>query len=122
MIKNFKKIDNKLGNIYKIFSSAKKKNSIKEVYITEVNYNKIKGWNYHVKSTSKLFVICGKVEFKITKNFYKIKKIVLNEKDNKFLIVKPGNWFCFKGILKNNRIINLLNYRHNKNETKKKSI
>ena len=122
MIKNFKEINNEIGNIYKILSPVDKKNFIKDVYITEVNYNKTKGWNYHKKATSKLIVIAGIVEFQLTKNFSKIKKTVLNSKDNKFLIIKPRNWFCFKGISKSNRIINLLNYKHNKNETKKKKI
>ncbi|WP_435097349.1 WxcM-like domain-containing protein [Candidatus Pelagibacter bacterium nBUS_27] len=122
MIKKFKKINNELGDIYKILSPVKKSDLIQDVYITEVNYNKTKGWNYHKKATSKLIVISGKVEFRITKNFSKIKKKVLSGKDNKFMIIKPKYWFCFRGISKNNRVLNLLNYKHDKNETKKKSI
>ena len=122
MIKNFKKINNKIGNIFKILSITKPKKYIKEVYITEINYKKIKGWNYHIKATACLIVISGKVEFKITKNFSLIKKFSLSEKKNECLIIKPKTWFSFKGMSKKNRIINLSNYKHYKNETKKKPI
>jgi hypothetical protein len=122
MIKKFKRIRNKLGDIYKILSSKHRKDQIQEIYITEINYRKIKGWNFHQKATSNLIVILGKVEFKITKDFLHFKKIVLEGRDDKFLLIKPKIWFCFKGISKKNKILNFSNFKHNKNEIKKKLI
>ena len=122
MIKNFQKVKNKLGNIFKILSLNEKKNFIKEVYVTEVNYKKIKGWNFHKKATSNLIVISGKIEFKITKDFKYIKRLILDEKKEKLLSIKPKTWFCFKGLSKKNKILSLSNYKYDRNETKKKSI
>lgn len=122
MKKEFKRIKNKLGNIYKIFSSKNRKNLVQEIYISEIKYKKIKGWNYHKKATSNLIVILGKVEFKITKNFLHFKKIVLDDKNHKYLIIKPKTWFCFEGKSKKNKILNFSNFQHNKNEIKKKKL
>ena len=121
MKKKIKIIKNKYGNIVKLFQN-KNAEKIKEIYISEILYKKTKGWNFHKRSTSTLLVIKGKVKFNITKDFKKIKKITVDEKNYYFLVIKPNHWFSFEGMLKKNRIINFSNIKYDKSETKKKPI
>ncbi len=114
-------IKNKLGNIVKLFHNRDADN-IKEIYVSEILYKKIKGWNFHEKSTSTILVIKGKIKFSITKDFKKIKRITLDDKKYFLLVIKPKHWFSFEGISKKNKIINFSNIRYDRNETKKKPI
>ena len=121
MIKNIKVINNQLGNIIKILNRKDIK-SIHEIYVSEVNYKKTKGWNFHKKATCKIFIFEGEIKFHLTKNFKIFKEVVLSSKDYKLFIIKPKTWFKFKGLKKKNKLINFINYSYDKNEIKKKKI
>ena len=77
--KNFFK--NELGFLLKLLSNKNCKfKNIREVYLTSVNKNKIKGWNMHSKFTTNLILISGKVNFYLSQNSKSFKKILIDSK------------------------------------------
>lgn len=123
IVKSFKILKNKIiknkkGSVIKFLT---KKNiyfkSFGEIYFSEINANKTKGWNYHKKYTCIITVPVGKVEFQIVNKREKISKIKINK--DKILIIPPGNWFAFKSLSKKSLISNLINGIHSDKETKK---
>jgi len=118
-----KKIKIKKGNILK-FLSVKDKYFKKfgEIYFSEINLNKTKGWNYHKKNKCHITVISGKVKFhflKKEKKGYLSKKITLSKKNYSMIILSPKIFFSFKGLKKNNIIVNLLENFHDPKESLK---
>ena len=122
-VKSFKILKNKIvknkkGSIIKFLT---KKNiyfkSFGEIYFTEVNANKTKGWNYHKRYTCIITVPVGKVEFQIVDKKEKIFKTIITK--DKILVIFPGNWFAFKSLSKKSLISNLINGIHSDKETKK---
>ena len=117
------KIKNEKGNILKFLS---KKNSFfkkfGEIYFSEINYKKTKGWNYHSKCKCHLSVISGKVSFHFLKkknNKFLSKKIILSKNNYSMIIVSPKIFISFKGLKKNNTVVNFLEIPHNPYESKK---
>ena len=72
-LKKIKVIKNKDGDIYKILQKNNFSSNwnFGELYASKIKTNKIKGWKYHLKQTSCLFVIVGN-----------IKIVTFNEKKN----------------------------------------
>ena len=119
-----KKIYNKKGNIVKYLNiNDRYFKKISEVYFTEILFNKTKGWIKHKKNYSFLSVISGKVFFIFKKSLIskKNKKIIIDGKIPKLIIVPNNIWFCFRG-LKKSLIINSLQTPHSMNETIRKDI
>lgn len=125
-IKKFflKDIKGKKGNILKFISKKDKFFSkFGEIYFSEVNYRKTKGWNYHKKNKCHLSVISGRVKFhllkkKNEKNFLS-KKIIMSRKKYSMMIIPPKTFFSFKGLDKKNIIVNFMENSHDSNESLK---
>ena len=117
------KIKNNKGDILKFLS--KKSYFFKkfgEIYFSEINQNKTKGWNYHTKYKCHLSVISGKVAFSFLKRKKKTflnKKIILSKKNYSMIIVSPKIFISFKGLGKHNLVANFLENPHNPKESKK---
>lgn len=118
-IEKVKIIKNEKGKIYKLLS-FKKKFLIKELYFNEIQKNKETFWIRHLKSVCKICILHGKAQFQYLKN-KKIKKINILGNFNKIIFIKPKTWFKVINKSKNNLIImNMMNYKHCKNEYEKK--
>ena len=122
-IKNSRIIKNIEGNLIKIISKNdfSKKWNFGEIYISEIKKNIIKGWHYHKYQTSTLFVIKGIVKIVIFKNKV-FKSYKLNPKKMKIIIIPPKTWYSFKGLEKNNSLINLSNKIYNPKNSMKKAL
>jgi len=116
--KNFFK--NELGFLLKLLSNKNCKfKNIREVYLTSVNKNKIKGWNMHSKFTTNLILISGKVNFYLSQNSKSFKKILIDSKIKKMIKIYPNTFFAFKGLEKENIFLSMSSGVHNKREIKK---
>lgn len=116
--KNFFK--NELGFLLKLLSNKNCKfKNIREVYLTSVNKNKIKGWNMHSKFTTNLILISGKVNFYLSQNTKSFKKILIDSKIKKIIRIYPNTFFAFKGLEKENIFLSMSSGVHNKREIKK---
>ncbi len=109
------------GDVYKILSSdSKNYKGFGELYITTLNKNASKGWNFHQRMTCNLFVIKGKIKFFLKKDNTMIRKI-LAEDTNEILTIKPKVWFKIVNLFsKKSKIINFANLKHDRNEVVKK--
>ena len=97
-----------------------------EAYFSTVNYNEVKGWNYHREMTLNLVVPIGKVTFIIYDDrksgnskgsFFKVS---LSTSNYKRLTIPPKLWVAFKGEdVDTNLILNIANIVHDENEIKK---
>ena len=122
----FKKINSKnvviknddRGSLIKLLNLKKKKDKIiKEVYITTVLKNKIKGWNMHKKHTTNIFLVHGSI-FLYLMNKKKYCKVI-DSKFSKIIKIKPKIKFAFKGISKESFIISMSTGIYDKNEIQK---
>lgn len=120
---NFKVKKNLKGDVYKILNiNSKIYKGFGELYMTTLNKNVSKGWNFHKKMTLNLFVVKGKVRFFLRKDNKLIKK-TFSEDGNKILTVKPKVWFKIVNLInKKSKIMNFANLKHNQNEIIKKEI
>lgn len=89
-----------------------------EAYFSTINQGDIKGWKKHTKMTLNIVVIVGEIKFVVydenTKEFFCVK---LSHENYQRLTVGPGLWMGFKGIGKNNTLLNLSNIEHSPSET-----
>ena len=113
------------GDILKIIK--KSDNSFidfEEIYISNIDFEFIKGWKKHNEMTLNLIVPSGDVQFYfVNEDFSKSKKINIGEKNQIRLIVPPRIWFCFMGISKApNLILNMASIEHDLNEVERISI
>ena len=115
-IKNKHLLKNDLGEVIKIVNLKMNLEKIKEIYLTSVNKNKIKGWNIHIKNTIKLFLIYGKVKMYFGRNKHKIKTETISYKEKKIIVIKPKTKFAFKGINKCNIFLSMSTGVYDKNE------
>ncbi len=115
-------IKNPKGDIKKILL-PKKNDKIEEVYFNFILKNKIKGWIYHKKMTSRFIVCKGKIQFVFFNDQKKkFESINLSEYDDFFISIKAKTWFSFKGLSNNNSFINLASIKNDKSEYIKKDI
>ena len=97
--------------------------SFGEIYFTEINYKKEKGWIKHKKNQCIISVAYGEVNFKLiddrkkSKTFGKEECIKLNKNKHSVLIIPPGVWFSFTTFKKRSILVNLINSVHSDNET-----
>lgn len=120
-IYDLKIIKNSKGDIKKYLDKKILTNfKVSEVYFSEIKNKEIKGWNLHKKATCLITVVSGKVKFKIRNREFKlIKLITMDKKNYKCIQIPPGTWFSFESMSENSIIVNTLNLKHQKNETKK---
>ena len=111
------------GNIYKILNkNSKFFKGFGELYITTINKGASKGWNFHKRITSNLFVIRGKVKVLMKKNDNLVKKII-SENSNETLTIKPKVWFKIVNLTDSkSKVINFANLKYSHNEILKKEI
>ena len=112
------------NNINIIKKNEMKKWSLEEAYFSKIKFEKIKACKFHKKMTLNLTVPYGNVKFV----FYcpktnKFRTIKINKKKYVRITVPPKIWFGFKGLSKPESIIlNLANFRYNKNEILRKKV
>tara|TARA_B100000989_G_scaffold294175_2_gene272797 strand:+ start:22838 stop:23245 length:408 start_codon:yes stop_codon:yes gene_type:complete len=116
--KKLKKFPNPKGNIMlcykeKVFDI---KTNIKEIYFTEIRYNKVKGWIKHMKISCNFIVPVGKVKFMFLSKSNKRKEIIIGEKNYLKIYIPPKTWFAFKGLSKSKSLV--LNYSDKVNDNK----
>ena len=129
MLKKIKKIPLKVieakeGKIIKYLDKDKKYFSkFGEIYFSTIKKGFTKGWNLHTKTECFITVPFGSVKFEL-KNFKKTKSKKFELKDSfpELLIVPKNTWFKFWTKKKYSIIMNLIEIKHDKNETKKLPI
>ncbi len=94
-----------------------------EAYFSTIHKGDIKGWKKHTQMTLNIVVPCGEIEFVIhneaTKEFF---RVVLSRDNYKRLTIEPGLWMAFKGVDKNNILLNLASVEHSPDESINKEI
>ena len=80
--KKLKKFNNPKGNVLMCYKEKilDQKIKIKEIYFTEIKYNKVKGWIKHNKISCNLIVPIGKVKFLFLSKKNKKKKSLSEKK------------------------------------------
>lgn len=88
-----------------------------EAYFSTINKDDIKGWKKHSKMILNLVVLVGEIEFVVynetNKKFVNVK---LSQKNYQRLTVKENMWLAFRGLSKDNILLNLANIEHDPNE------
>ena len=95
-----------------------------ELYRSKVNYLDVRGWKFHTRMYSNIFVMKGSFKFVYFKddsdNF---ESIEIDEDENCFLSMKPKIWFAFQGLSdKGNILLNFSSIKHSSNEVINKDI
>ena len=88
-----------------------------EVYFSTISKKEVKGWKRHSKMTLNLVVAMGEVEFVIYDSdiFFSVK---LSKNNYQRLTVKPNLWVAFRGLSKDNMVLNLASIGHDPSESK----
>lgn len=108
-----KKIVHPKGDIlHAIKSSDKSFTGFGEAYFSKINENEIKGWKKHTEMTLNLIVVTGEIEFVVydDNDFINIK---LSKKNYHRLTIKPNLWLAFRGLCKENMLLNIASIEHN---------
>ena len=116
-----KVIKNKSGDIIK-YMDKKNPNFKKfgEVYFSKIKKGYVKGWNLHKKRKSLMTVPFGSITFVFKDYEMKYKKTInLNDKSPSLLVVPPNIWYKFWTQNNYSILMNFIDDKHNKNETKK---
>lgn len=82
-----------------------------EAYFSKVVQGEIKGWKMHSKMTLNLLVPIGGIEIVVCdgSDFF---SVVLSSENYQRLTIKPKLWVAFKGLTKNNMLLNLASHPH----------
>jgi len=119
ILTSLKEIKSEQGNIL----HAMKKSDVGfrefgEAYFSAVNQNVIKGWKKHLKMTLNLIVPVGKIQFviynEISKEFC---SHILSKSNYHRLTIGPNLWVAFKGIEKDNMLLNIASLEHDPSES-----
>lgn len=105
------------GDVFKFVEKSKKFKRIDEVYFSEIKKKKIKGWKKNLTSDQFLYVVKGAVKIVLYKQNIKkkITHFTIGEKRKYSKILIPKKyWYSFKGLFKNNLIVNALSIKHKK--------
>ena len=117
LIKNNIKF-NPNGNVYKYLEKSIQFKRISEVYFSKIKKNAIKAWKKNKSSKQFFYVIEGGIILKIFDDRKIIKKTFQISLGKKFkfskIIIPKDVWYGFKGLEKNNIIVNSLSINHNK--------
>jgi len=129
MIKKIKKIPLKIikskeGNIIKYLDKEKKYfNKFGEIYFSKINKGFTKGWNLHKKTKCYITVPYGSVNFVLEDlKRLKTKKFEIKDSRPELLIIPKNTWFKFSTKKKFSIIMNLIEIKHDKNETRKSPL
>ena len=110
------------SNIVKIINKHKSNFfGINEVYSSSFKKNVIRAWKKHTKMICNILVTRGSIKFVFfDDNFETSDEIILTDKQNKILLIKPKIWFGFKGMKNINTLFNFSNILHVDKEVKNK--
>jgi dTDP-4-dehydrorhamnose 3,5-epimerase len=94
-----------------------------EAYFTFINFDRIKAWKKHRKATLNLIVPIGEIKFVIfddraaSPTFEKFFTVTLSNNNNyQRLTIPPMLWMGFKGIGKQNLLLDIMDIRHDLDE------
>ena len=117
------------GNVlHGIRSTDKSFVGFEEAYFSFINQDHIKAWKCHQKMTLNLIVPVGKVKFvfidnrKESSSFKQIQTFDLSQNPYARLTVPPYIWFGFKGLARQNLILNITNVIHDPKEVLRKNL
>ena len=113
-ISNKKIINNKLGDIHRIFRINEA-----EVYSSRIKKGCVKGWKQHTKMSSNLIVIFGSVKFTILNQDGELKdSVILNDSQQYGLLkVNPMEIIKFEGLSDISIILNIADMLHSPDES-----
>ena len=115
LYKNNIKKNNK-GDVYKYIEISNSFKKISEVYFSKIKKNSIKAWKKNNTSNQFFYIFDGKIILKIFDDRRKNKKtynFTLGKESKYSKILIPKNvWYGFKGLEKNNVIVNSLSTLH----------
>ena len=122
--------DSKGSVLHMIKSSSPEFQKFGECYISEVNYNSIKGWKLHSRQTQNISVPSGKIKMvlydyrKESPSFNNLIELNLGRPDNYLRItIPPGVIYGFKGLSSPNALlVNCTDIEHDPNESVTLSI
>jgi hypothetical protein len=103
------------GDVLKFFDDKLIK-GIKEIYFSNIKKKRIKGWKKNKSIDQFMYVVNGTIKFVLyNEKKKKFNKFILGHKRKYAKIIIPKNiWYAFKGLDKNNLIVNALKIRHDK--------
>ena len=118
-------VDAKGSVLHMIKSSSPEFKNFGECYISEINYNSIKGWKLHSKQTQNISVPSGKIKMILydfredSSTFNQLIKITLGRPNNYFRItIPPGIIYGFKCISSPNALlVNCTDIEHDPDES-----
>ena len=118
-LKSLKIIFHPKGDILHIAKDSEDNlNLFKEIYVSIIKQNEIKGWKLHKKMICNLIVPKGKVKFVMTKDKKNFFEVILSRNNYKRLTIPPQIWFAFQGLgEEENLIVNLATLEHNSEES-----
>lgn len=113
-----KQIYNSKGDIFHAMKRSDKGFSgFGEAYFSTIKKDDIKGWKKHNKMTLNLVVPVGEIEFVIyDDNIQKFYTIKLSQRNYQRLTIEQGLWVAFRGIERNNILLNISNIEHDSDE------
>ena len=111
-------IKTEFSSIIKILDRKKSNyHGINEVYSTTIKKDVIRAWKKHTQMICNLIIVKGSVKFIFYDDSFEIcEEVIINEINKNILVIKPNIWFGFKGLEKENTIINFSNIMHDENE------
>jgi dTDP-4-dehydrorhamnose 3,5-epimerase len=120
ILTSLNQIHNPKGNIFHAMKKSDNGfNGFGEAYFSTIRKGNIKGWKKHTEMTLNLVVPVGKIEFVVyeenSKEFFNVS---LSQSNYKRLTVKPNLWVAFRGLEKNNILLNLASIEHDAKEVK----
>ena len=122
--------DSKGSVLHMIKLSSPEFKNFGECYLSEINYNSIKGWKLHSKQTQNISVPSGKIKMvlydyrKESPSFNNLIELNLGRQDNYLRItIPPGVIYGFKGLSSPNALlVNCTDIEHDPNESVTLSI
>lgn len=123
LISELKIINHEKGNIFHVIRNFDNGFvDFGEAYISFINLNEIKAWKKHLNMTCNFIVPNGKIlivlcDFrKKSDTFGKINEFIISPENYFRLTVPPGICYGFKGLSKNNMLINIADIVHDPKE------
>ena len=119
-----KQIHNPKGDVY----HAMKKSDVGfvgfgEAYFSTVAQGVVKGWKKHTQMTLNLVEPVGAIEFVVydeqTQEFF---SVALSQTNYQRLTIKPNLWMAFRGLEKENMLLNLASIEHDPKEAVQKEL
>lgn len=89
-----------------------------ELYFTEIEKNKVKGWKRHTKMTLNLLPVTGEIALYVKRDLHESpEEIRFGFDDYKLVSIEPNVWVAFKGIADVNMMANVASIEHDPSES-----